>query len=90
MKTSKVEKINEKKFYDVAAYIGIFSFLWNVPSWWVRILIGGILSENILFNSSNFPWIVVESVLSTVQVLILLLLIGKGINWKSSTICFLS
>jgi len=42
----QIGKENErtKANLSVAAYIGILSFLWDVPCQWVRILVGGILS----------------------------------------------
>jgi len=56
---------NEKESYYVAGYVAILSFLWDVQCQWVRILIDGILSGDILFNSSNFDWKICHGVDST-------------------------
>jgi len=61
---SRKKRENENDSYDVAAYIGILSFLWDVSCWWIRILVDGILSEDTLFNFSNF-WEVYHEVRST-------------------------
>jgi len=43
------KKKNENVLSGEVAYIEILSFLWNIPSRWIRILIGGFLSGGILF-----------------------------------------
>jgi len=52
----KMIKKNESEYYDVATYIGLLSFLWNVPCRLVRILVGGILFGDTLPNFSDFDW----------------------------------
>jgi len=70
---------NESGSYDVAAYIGILSFLWDVPCWSVKILVGGILfwTYTFLISRTLIGKFVMESAPLTVQGLVLLLPIGK-------------
>jgi len=81
------KKMRERKRIGVAAYIGIFSFLWDVPCQWVRILVSGILSGDTLFNFSNFDWVVCHKVGSTHSPSFgfILLSIGK-VDWKLSSL----
>jgi len=55
-KWAKMGKVKKKKNENVlsgeVAYIEILSFLWNIPSRWIRILIGGFLSGGVYFFSN--------------------------------------
>jgi len=62
---SRKQEKNESESYGVAAYIEILSFLWDVPCWWVRILVSGIFFGDTLFNFSDFDWEVCHGVGST-------------------------
>jgi len=78
---------NESESYDVAAYIGTLSFLWDMPYRWVRILVGGIFTGDTLFQIFQIliGKFVMELTPPTVQVLVFLLPIGK-VGWKLSTL----
>jgi len=50
---SQKQEENESESYDVTTYIRIFSFLWDVPYRWVRILVDGIFFGEYTFLISQ-------------------------------------
>jgi len=62
--------------YDVAIYIGILSFLWDVSCRLVRILVRSSLRIHFLIFQTLIGKFVIESAPSTIQILVLPLPIG--------------
>jgi len=86
----KRKRKNESESYSVAAYTGIPSFLWNAPCRWIRILVGGIFSEDILFNFSNIDWEICHEVGSTHSFKVLLFAYWQSRLEIVHSVCFLS
>jgi len=74
---------NESESYDIAVYIGILSFMLDVPCQWVRIFDWWNPFLGIHFLISQI--LIMKSAPLTVQVLVLLLPFGK-IGWKLFTL----
>jgi len=81
----KMIKKNESESYDVATYIGVFSFLWDVPCWLGFWLVGSLLGIHLLISQTLIGKIVMKSAPLIVQDLVLLFSIGK-VGWKLFTL----